>query len=183
MTTQFRPMTAMFAHRLGLIPHRSLLLRRAASQGLTSPSAFETLAWDYGCRYYPLRERVNLPARVHFSQGQIAIALMHPSFEWDPQRLRIAAAMVGALGNDPQQLARLAQQEQCVAPLTYIALAGQNAEPLQPFWTQLLNLLPACAPPPAGVMPHPSRFCALAGKSRPGTSLLSVSAWIRPSAA
>ena len=165
----------VFAHRLGLIPHRSLLLQRARRLGLSTPAAFEALAWQRGCRYYPRRNE--LP---EFSNEELAIALMHPALPWDPQRLRIAAAIVSAPGNAPHRLARLAVLEQAVIPLRYIASAGQAAEPENPFWREVMAALPPAPPPLPGVMPHRSRFAAITGKTRPGSDPSAAARWIRP---
>lgn len=164
------------------MPHRSLLLERARSVGLATPESFEVLASKRGCHYYPLRSTQVLDEDIVFSNEELAIALMHPSLPWDPQRLRVAAAMTGAVGNDPKRLARLAIQEQAVVPLTMVARAGRDAEPSNAFWNEVLSSLPPSPPPPEGVMPHPSRFCAMAGKTRPGSSASPSLTWIRPSA-
>jgi hypothetical protein len=169
-----------FAHRLGFTPHRSLLLQRARRLGLGTFAALEALAWQRGCRYYPRRDAGAIFREPDFSNEDLTIALMHPALPWDPQRLRLAAAMLAARGNDPRRLARLAILEQAVVPLRYIASAGQVAEPANPFWQALTAALPPSAPPPPGVMPHPSRFAALAGKTRPGSSPSPASRWIRP---
>jgi len=176
-------MPPTFAHRLRLIPHRSLLLERARRAGLDGATGFVALAWQRGCRYYP-RGAGEVPSGcVSFSNEELAIALMHPSLPWDPQRLRVAAAMAGAWGNDCRRLARLAVQEQAVVPLAMVARAGREAEPGNPFWSDLLRCLPEAPPPPPGVMPHPSRFCAIAGKTRPGPDPSPSVTWIRPNPA
>ena len=104
-----------------MVPHRSLLLERARCLGLATPESFEVLAWQRGCRYYPLRGTEVLQEEIAFSNEELAIALMHPSLPWDPQRLRIAAAMTGAVGNNPHRLVRLALQEQALVPLRMVA--------------------------------------------------------------
>jgi hypothetical protein len=170
----------IFAHRLNLVPHLSLLLRKARLQGLHDPADFEALAYQRGCHYYPLREPRSLPDELKFPNEELAIALMHPSLPWDVQRLRIAAAMVSAPGNDISRLARLAIQEQALTPLRFIAQAGASVEPENYFWTELLAKLPPSPVPPFGVMPHPSRFYAAIGKQRPDRPPGPDKIWIRP---
>ncbi len=74
--------------------------------------------------------------------------------------------MLGAEGNDPQVLARLAIWERSEAVVSYVAACGKKYEPNNPFWTELLALLPTGPEPKSGVMPHPTRFVAMNGYER-----------------
>jgi len=64
--------------------------------------------------------------------------------------------------------------------LRYVAEAGKRFEPQNGFWTTLLSLLPAAAPPKSSVVPHPTRFIAMTGITRRGVE--TVTEWIRPRA-
>ena len=152
-------------------------LERALCLGLTTPMALEALAWERGCRYYPRRDAVVDRTPPEFSNEEPAISLMHPSLPWDARRLRIAAAVAGSHDNDPRRLARLAILEQAAIPLRYSAFAGAAQEPATSFRPEMLKSLP---PTTRGVMPHPSRFAALTGKTPPGTLPADFNHWIRP---
>lgn len=165
------------ATRLGTTVHRSLLLRRASRLGLGTPEALAALAWRRGCSYYGEPAGVVVEEVEEFSNEALAIALMHPCLPWNPQQLRVAAAMTAAEGNDPTRLARLAREERAERVL---AAAGGACEPENSFWTRLLALLPPTPPPPLGVFPHPSRFTATTGRQRPGAGHRPLAQWIRP---
>jgi len=45
-----------------------------------------------------------------FSNAELAIALLNPSLPYDPQALRLGAAMLSADGNTPEEIARQAEQ-------------------------------------------------------------------------
>ncbi len=167
------------ASKIGTTSHLSPLLHKAKRLGLDS-EGLQRLAIQRGCDYYhdgsPLP-----PAPVsidHFSNAELAMALLNPALRYDPQTLRLGAAMLSAETNCPEEIARLAIMERCVPIIRYIAEAGKKFEPDNPFWVKLLELLPAGSQPRSGVMPHPSRFVTLTGFSRRGVGTLVQ--WIRP---
>ena len=86
--------------------------------------------------------------------------------------------MLGAEGNSPERLARLAILERSVVPIRYVAKAGRKFEPENSFWQKLLQALPSSAAPKDGVLPHPTRFVAMTGFTRKGPGL--VVEWQRP---
>jgi hypothetical protein len=108
----------------------------------------------------------------------LVVGLVHPCLPWEPQRFRLAAALMASQGVSAQRLANLAIQERAVAPVAGIALAGKTAEPSEAFWLELLAHLPHHPPVPAGVMPHPSRYMIIPGKIRPGVT--GSARWVRP---
>lgn len=176
-------MTAMktetLAQKLGTTAHLSPLLHKARRLGL-GPRELEILAVQRGCDYYhdgsPLP-----PAAVsgaEFSDEELAIALLNPALRYDPQSLRLGAAMLGAEGNDPARLARLALMERAESIVRYVATSGRRFEPENPFWPALLALLPPGPPPKSSVVPHPTRFVAMTGLTRRGVE--TVVEWIRP---
>jgi hypothetical protein len=169
------------AHKLGTTRHFSPLLRKARRLGLTAPQDLWTLAVQRGCRHYwqgnePDGELVSQEA---FPNEELAIALLDTAGTYSPHSIRCGAAMVGALGNDPEMVARLAITERSEAVVRYIAEWGKKYEPENPYWENLLLRLPACEPPKDGVMPHPTRFVAMSGYQR-GVGKLVKLQWQRP---
>ena len=88
--------------------------------------------------------------------------------------------MLSAEGNAPEEIARFAELERCQAVVRYVAECGRKFEPQNPFWMNLLALLPRTPPPKSGVVPHPTRFVAMTGSTRRGAE--TVVEWIRPAA-
>jgi hypothetical protein len=168
------------AARLGTTVHESVLLRRLARHGLVTEDSITWEAQRRGLDYYiPAGgEKPDAPPNPDIGIEELVIALIHPSLHWEPQRFRLAAALMAAPGVDPDGLATLAIQERAVIPLAEIARAGKAAEPEEMFWGNLLSHLPSGEPPPPGVMPHPSRYMVIPGKVRPGT--VGKSHWVRP---
>ena len=167
------------AARLGTTAHLSPLLHKARRLGLDA-AGLEQLAIQRGCDYY--HEGAPLPAaavtREQFSNEQLALALLNPALRYHPQTLRLGAAMLSAAGNSPEGIAGLAREERSEQMVRYVAEAGRRFEPDNPFWSGLLALLPATAPPKSSVVPHPTRFVAMTGITRRGKE--TVIQWIRP---
>jgi hypothetical protein len=92
----------------------------------------------------------------------------------------LGAAMLGAIGNSPEILARLAAAENSEMAARYIAKAGLQFEPDNQFWHELLEKIPAVQEPAEGVFPHPTRFVSMTGITRAGCGRFTV--WIRPRA-
>ena len=171
--------TETLAAKLGTTTHISALLQKARRLGL-GPRELGILAVQRGCDYY--HDGSPLPpatvSRTQFSDVELAIALLNPALRYDPHTLRLGAAMLGAAGNDPAHIARLARMERAEAIVRYVAMAGKRFEPENPFWTTLLELLPLSPPPKSSVVPHPTRFVAMTGLTRRGVE--TVVEWIRP---
>lgn len=169
------------ARRLGTITHRSLLLHRLGRLGLETPEKLAALAESRGLRYYASAlsapETADARPTCAVTDEELAIALMHPSLPWDPQRIRLAAALLAARGVRAPVIARLAVMERSASVLREIALAGRTEEPDNTFWATLLALLPPTTPVPPGVLPHRSRYMAISGRSRPGT--VPARQWVR----
>jgi len=167
------------AAKLGTTTQLSPLLHKARRLGL-GPKELEILAVQRGCDYYHNGDPLP-PAPVtvgQLSNAELAIALLNPSLPYDPQTLRLGAAMLSAEGNAPEEIARLAEMERCEALVRYIAEAGRRFEPDNPFWPSFLKLLPPTPPLKSGVVPHPTRFVAMTGFTRRGVE--TVVEWIRP---
>jgi hypothetical protein len=171
--------TPTLAKMLGRTTHVSGLLQKARRLGLNA-EGLERLAIQRGCDYYA--EDEPLPAAAvteeQFSNEELAIALLNPALRYHPQTLRLGAAMLGADGNDPEKIARLAKYELCEGIVRYVVEAGRQFEPNNQFWQRLLFLLPVTPAPKSSVVPHPSRFVAMTGITRRGVE--TVTEWIRP---
>jgi hypothetical protein len=167
------------AAKLGTTTHLSPLLTKARRLGLDAED-LERLAIQRGCDYYDTG-RPFAPLNVsteQFSNSELAIALLNPALRYSPQTLRLGAAMLSAQDNEPGKIARLAKWERCESVVRYVAEAGRKFEPLNPFWTELLGLLPLTPPPKSSVVPHPTRFIAMTGITCRGVE--TVVEWIRP---
>lgn len=167
------------ADRLGTTTHLSPLLHKARRLGL-GPKELETLAIQRGCDYYHHGGALPLSSVTHeqFSNAELGIALLNPSLSYDPQSLRLGAAMLGATDNRAEDVARLAKFERCQAIVRYVAESGRRFEPENEFWVTLISLLPNTPSLKSSAMPHPTRFVAMTGITRRG--LETVAQWIRP---
>ncbi len=171
--------TPTLATKLGTTTHLSPLLHKARRLGL-GPRELHVLAAQRGCRHYSNGSEPDEPlaSESDFSNEELAMALLSPALPYDPHSIRCGAAMLGAEGNQPRRLARMAVMERCVAPARHVAEAGRRFEPENPFWEELLQALPRTPVPPSGVFPHPTRFVAMTGLTRRGAGL--VVEWQRP---
>lgn len=171
------------ARRLGTTTHRSPLMMKARRLGLDAPRDLCTLAVQRGCRHYwqgnePAGELVS---SLDFSNEELALALLTIAAPYDPHAIRCGAAMLGTVGNDVATLARLAAWERSEAVVRYVAECGRKFEPANPFWPDLLALLPVAPVFKDGVMPHPTRFVAMNGYER-GVGKRITTEWQRPQA-
>lgn len=174
-------MPPTLATRLGTTTHVSALLRKAACLGLRTPADLSALAAQRGCRHY-WHEGVpegELATREQFSDEELAIALLNVALPFDSHAIRCGAAMAGAEGNSPKQLAWLAKLERSERVLRYVAECGKKYEPENPFWQELLSLLPVTPPEKDGALPHPTRFIEMTGFI-PGVGRKLVTEWQRP---
>jgi hypothetical protein len=168
------------AKKLGMTTHVSPLLHKAARLGLDA-RGLEQLAIARGCDYYQDGSPLSLVpvSEQQLSDEELAIALLNPALRYHPQTIRLGAAMLGAEGNDPVTIARMARMERSEAVVRYVASAGKKYEPANPFWETLVALLPVTPDPKSSVVPHPTRFIAMTGMTRHGIGM--VTQWIRPS--
>lgn len=159
--------------------HISALLRKAQRLGLDAAS-LETLAIQRGCRYYSDGEKDHSPnvSEAEFSNSELAIALLHPSLPYRPQRIRVGAAMLSAEGGIPSKIARLAIMERAEPIVEYIAQCGSRFEPENRFWKELLAQIRVRGKVDSSNLPHPTRFVAMTGITPRGREL--VTQWIRP---
>lgn len=169
------------ARRLGTTTHVSPLLMKARRLGLRVQSDLWPLAVQRGCRHYwqgnePPGELLtpNL-----FSNEELATVLLTIAAPYEPHVIRCGAAMLGAVGNDPHQLARLAVWERSEMVMRFVAECGQRFETDNAFWQVLLSLLPVTPAPKDGVLPQPMRFVAMNGYER-GVGKRFTAQWQRP---
>lgn len=183
--------TETLAHKLGTTAHISPLLIKARRLGLRGVRDLERLAIERGCRYYDLqgdsqRVREDAPGfgssrareSTALSNEELAVALLSICLVRDQHRLRLGAAMLGAEGNSPSRIARLAVQERCEVVVRHVAQCGHTVEPENAFWADLLAYLPDTTQPPVDTLPHITRFVAMTGFTRRGRE--TVMQWIRP---
>lgn len=178
------------AKRLGAPIHHSLLLRKAGRLGLHGAPALIGLAVARGCFHYqggPQPVPSSLPSHVAFSDEELAVALLSPSLPYQPRAIRVGAQMLGSRSNQPLRLALLARRERAEKVVRHIATAGQQTEPQESFWQELLAALPTAsvlrATIPPGVLPHPSRFRIEAGLVPaliPASGDKPAVVWLRP---
>lgn len=177
------------AKRMGTTHHLSPLLMKANRIGLKSPEDLEKLAIHRGLRYYDPHgdsmadsharaESSDSTGEHAFSNEELALALLSPAAPYSQQRLRMSAAMIAAEGNKPETIALLARRERSEPIIRHIACCGVTAEPQNPFWGTLLQMLPQSPAPAKDVLPHLTRFVAMTGLSRTGKGPFMK--WIRP---
>lgn len=171
------------ARRLGTTAHVPLLLKKAERLRLRVPEDLWILAVQRGCRHYAQGNEPDgeLVPTDGFSNEELAVALLDVAGPYNPHSIRCGAAMLGAPGNDPEKIARIAKWERSEAVVRYVAECGLKFEPDLRFWSQLIELLPESAPLKAGVMPHPTRFVAMNGYER-GVGTRITCEWQRPAA-
>jgi hypothetical protein len=150
---------------------------KAQHLGLHGPEEWKDEAVARGCFHYlqgriPPKQRVSEEA---FTNEELALVLLGAAN--DPWLIRLGAMLLGTETNDPKRIARLASAEGCTPAVRAIAEAGARYEPELPFWSTLLAELPPVMPP-AGVMPHHSRYVSLPGLIAPRTQGKAV--WLRP---
>lgn len=178
------------AKRLGTTHHLSPLLMKASRVGLKNPADLEKLAINRGLRYYdphgdsmadPIAraESSHSPGEHAFSNEELALALLSPAAPYSQHRLRMSAAMLAAEGNKPETIALLARRERSEPIIRHIACCGITAEPENPFWSSLLQMLPQSPAPAKDILPHITRFVAMTGLNRTGKGPFMK--WIRPS--
>ena len=177
------------AQRMGTTPHISPLLMKAGRIGLKQPEDLEKLAVHRGLRYYDsYGDTMSLPhdqagpsiiaKEDTLSNEELALALISLATPYSLQRLRMSAAMIGAQGNKPETIAFLAKRERSEPIVRHIAQCGSEAEPNNPFWKKLLDLLPQTPAPAIDILPHLTRFVAMTGLTRAGKG--NRMQWIRP---
>lgn len=179
-------MTTTLAKRLGTTAHLSPLIQKAKRLGVHTADDLERIAIARGLRYFgqidPASVAANplsIPDLEHFSNEELATALMSPSLPYSLNRIRMGAAMLAADGVSAEEVLRLARLERTEAIVRHIAESADRVEPDHPLWKTLLQRLPSKQPLAPDILPHPSRFVALSGLDRTGRNLRMQ--WIRPS--
>ncbi|MGP1609301.1 MAG: hypothetical protein ACTS5G_01245, partial [Burkholderiales bacterium] len=161
------------AEHLGGTPHLSALLHKARRLGLPTPDALLKLAVRRGCTHYAPADyapsQVSDPGPEVLSNMELAIALCSAAQKYDPKWVRCAAQLLGSEDIDAASLVRAARMERCEAVIRHIASAAVEADgERETFWRNVLTQLPTRPSPPAGVLPHASRFMLCSGVVGPG---------------
>lgn len=182
-------MLPSLAHHMGTTAHLSPLVQKTKRLGVRTPEDLEHIALARGLRYFgriepssdELAPKSVMPAMdpEQFSNEELAITLMSPSLPYSLNRLRMAAAMLGAHGISAEKILRLARLERCETIVRYITECASHVEPAHPLWQALLHRLPVPPSLAPDVLPHPSRFVAMSGLDRTGRN--PHTQWIRPS--
>jgi len=159
----------------------SRLLAKARGLCLQPPLDLERLAMARGCDYYrrDLAPRSPPLQEVPLSNAELAIALIVPSLQPTAREIRLAAALLGAPDVIPDEVAKLAVEENCAGIVRHIAACGHCFEPANPFWVSLLDLLPVVKVDPDR-LPHSTRFVEMTGIDRGKIGMFTR--WIRPRA-
>lgn len=173
------------AEQLGTTTHLSPLLMKARRLGLREPEDFEKLAIVRGCRYYDTRceyDSLKENAQFHvslntFGNAELGIALLSPNLPESQMRIRMAAAILASRTVRADEVVELAEQEGCGSMLSYIAACGNEVEPDERFWT---NVLARSEHGDEGLpyRPHPTRFVEMTGITR--GRIATLKRWIRP---
>lgn len=173
--------TETLAKKLGRSVHLSPLLRKVRRLGLSVPKDLWTLCVQRGCRHYWQGDEPEgeLVPETALTNEELAVALLNCAGDYSPHSIRCGAAMLGAIGNDPAVVARLAIWERSEDVVRYVAECGLRFEPYNTYWVDLLARLPECDRPKGGVMPHPTRFVAMNGYER-GVGKKVTTEWQRP---
>lgn len=174
------------SERLGGTPHLSPLLRKTRRLGLATPHSLLTLAVKRGCTHYTppdfIASDVFDPGESQLSDTELAIALISGAQEFDPQRIRCAAQLLGSPGVHPEIAARLAAMERCGQIIAHIARAALRFDTPEraAFWQSLLSRIKSPASVASGVLPHPSRFMVQAGFTGLRLAGPAASLWLKP---
>lgn len=168
------------------LQRESKVLKKARQHGLAGPEDLEQLAIERGCDYYDLRNVVREgmpsgPRAPGFTNEELAVALLVPAHR-SLLRTRMGAAMLGASGNDPQKVGRMAVEEDCADLVRHIATCGHQVERDNDFWTALTSALEGRGghgDADDERLPHLTRFVEMTGISR--GKVETQMRWIRPS--
>jgi hypothetical protein len=137
--------TETLAKKLGTTVHFSSLLRKIRKLGLSMPKDLWTLAVQRGCRHYRQGDEPEgeLVPQTVLPNEELAIALLNCAGSYSPHSIRCGAAMLGAIGNDPGLVAKLAIWERSESVVRFVAECGRKFEPQNPYWVNLLERLRA----------------------------------------
>jgi hypothetical protein len=172
------------ARKLKLAPHLSLLRRKAKRLGLQEPDQWIALAVDRGCFHYANGRKIVAISLAELSSEELIALLLSVANRYDPLLIRVGAQLLSAPSTNIGSLVKLCRQENALIPLAWIAKAGGETEPDNPFWKELnwqVHRPGARAPIfPEGVLQHPSRFRADSGFRRFASNKRIEKRWLRP---
>jgi hypothetical protein len=172
------------ARKLRLAPHLSLLRRKAKRLGLLEPYDWVALAVERGCAHYTNGRKAVSISRVDFSDEELAALLLSVANCYEPILIRVGAQVLSDPSINLSSLVKLCRQENALRPLAWIAKAGAETEPRNPFWEELGHQVQRYAAEsnvfPEAVLPHPSRFRVESGFQRFATNKKIEKRWLRP---
>ncbi len=155
----------------------SKLLTKIREMGFELPDDLWRLAVARGLRYYDGEsqfEKLSRDPKYQVSINQLSnvelgVALLSPDLPADSASKRqwchrVGSALISAENVETEELASLAEAERCQALVHWIATCGNDVEPDNTFWTDLLSLLPESDKPEQA--PHPTRFFEMTGMTR-----------------
>lgn len=168
------------ASKLGTSAHISGLRMKARRLGLLNSDYLINEAVARGCFHYmraqePPVQKVEIEA---LGNEELALALLTIANPYDSWMIRVGAMMLGAEGNDPKKIARLAEHERSESVVRAIVEAALRYEPENGFWHELLDSLPDTPVASLDVMPHHTRFVSMPGLI--GPRVWGKTIWLRP---
>ena len=168
------------ASKLGMAPHLSLLRWVARKHGLATETDLLDEAVARGCFHFmrAAKPPVIRVAEADLSYEALAVAMLSVANPWDQWLIRAGAMLLSHPENDVHRLAVYARWERCESIVRSVAESGARYEPMNPFWKELLDLLPDAVDCPDGVLPHHSRYVSIPGKIGPGK--MGSPVWLRP---
>jgi hypothetical protein len=172
------------ARKLGIASHLSMLYKKAVNIGIPHPEDWIALAVQRGCQHYKNDRNVPPISTALLSNEELSALLLSAANPYRPLLIRVAAQLLSSPAIDTTKLARLCQLENGLMALAWIAQAGSDTEPTNPFWqnlsTQILQLNKKGFRFPTGVFPHPSRFRIETGFQRFSHNKTILKQWLRP---
>lgn len=135
------------------------------------------LAVARGCRHVAVPEfEVVDPGEDVLGREDLVALLLHGGWEFSTTAIRCAAQLASQC--DPAGLARAVRRERGEAVLRHIATEGARRDRgCEDHWLAILGELGAGPVPPAGLLPHGTRFVSDPGWMR-GKRIAAT--WLRP---
>ena len=148
------------------------------------PEDWIALAVERGCYHYAGGQKAAAVSCADFSNEELAALLLSAANPYRPLLIRVAAQLLSAPSTALRALVQLCRNENAISPLAWIAKAGAETEPDNPFWVELNRLIHLLNQRkiifPEAVLPHPSRFRVETGFQRFAPNKKIEKRWLRP---
>jgi hypothetical protein len=172
------------AEQMGRSPHLSPLLRKMRFLGLANPDDLRKIAVKRGCSHYRQPgddfDALPDPGRRRLPDIELAFAMLSASQAFDTRRIRAAVQLLSDVKTPPNKIVRLAKMERCEPLIRQVAEAGARFDDERAdFWREILDGVATAPIPPAGRMPHPSRYYAETGISSAKGRTRGKRMWLR----